>query len=211
MDLMPPAGSGISIDYDNGDPTIIIPAKASASRYLGGVFLLFWLGGWAFGFKSVASQLMSGQGNLFMLFWLGAWTAGGVVAALSAYRIFRPTVPESLQLKSGSVAYDAGIPPLELNTYGNRKNTREFWTSLMSKRTRVEFNRPELQTLRLREAETGNRLTIDLGARRIDLGSQASEVEREWLARLLAKYYRLTQVLPETAAGDNGLALRPSR
>jgi hypothetical protein len=114
-------------------------------------------------------------------------------------------------LRSGGIAYDAGVPPLEFNTYGNRKNARDFWASLLSKRTRAEFNRPELQTLRLREVEAGNRLTIDLGAQRLDLGSQASEVEREWLARLLAKYYRLPQVLPETAAGDNGLALRPSR
>jgi hypothetical protein len=54
--------------------------------------------------------------------------------------------------------------------------------------------------LRLRETEGGNRLTVDLGAQRIDLASQASEVEREWLARLLTKRYGLTQALPGTAA-----------
>jgi hypothetical protein len=105
-------------------------------------------------------------------------------------------------MKSGSVAYDAAIMPLELNTYGNRKNTREYWASLISKRTRADFDRQRLQTLRLRETDAGNRLTIDHGPRRIDLGAQASEVEREWLARLLAKRYGLTQVFPETAAGD---------
>jgi hypothetical protein len=36
MDLNPPEGSGISISYDEADPTIIIPAKGSASRYFGG-------------------------------------------------------------------------------------------------------------------------------------------------------------------------------
>jgi hypothetical protein len=97
MDLTAPAGSEISIDYDNGDPTITIPVKQNASRYFGGVFLLCWLGGWAFGFKSVASQLMSGKGNLFMVFWLGGWTVGGIFAALAAFRIFRPSVPEKLQ------------------------------------------------------------------------------------------------------------------
>jgi hypothetical protein len=201
MDLTAPAGSEISINYDNGEPTIVIPARGSASRYFGGVFLLFWLGGWAFGFKSVASQLMSGKGNLFMVFWLGAWTVGGIVAALVAYRIFRPSVPETLQLKNASVAYDAGIRPLEFNVYGRTTNTREYWASLISKRTRAEFSRPELQTLRLRETDAGNRLTIDLGSKRIDLGAQASEVEREWLARLLAKRYALTQVFPEATAG----------
>jgi hypothetical protein len=199
MDLNPPEGSKISVSYDGGDPTVVIPSKGSASRYFGGVFLLCWLGGWAFGFVSVLSQLMSGKGNLFMLFWLGAWTVGGILAAFSAYRIFRPSVPETLQLKYGSIAYDSGIPPLELNSFARARNSSAYWSSLFSKRTRAEFNRAELQTLRLRDTEVGNRLTIDLGSRRIDLASQASEVEREWLARLLAKRYGVTQALPGAA------------
>ena len=203
MDINPPEGSKISVSYDGGDPAVMIPSKASASRYFGGVFLLCWLGGWAFGFVSVLSQLMSGKGNLFMLFWLGAWTVGGILAAFSAYRILRPSVPETLQLKYGSIAYDSGIPPLEFNSFGRTRNPSAYWSSLFSKRTRAEFNRPELQTLRLRDTEVGNRLTIDLGSRRIDLASQASEVEREWLARLLAKRYGVAQVLPGAAVGES--------
>ncbi len=199
MDLVPPEGSRISINYDSGDPIVSIPVKRSVSRYFGGVFLLFWLGGWAFGFATVSSQLMSGKGNLFMVFWLGGWTIGGIVAAFSAYRIFRPAIPETLQLRYGNIAYDSGIPPLEFNAY-RRRNAREYWNSLLSRRTRADLNRAELQTLRLRETEGGNRLTVDLGAQRIDLASQASEVEREWLARLLAKRYGLTQAIPGTAA-----------
>jgi hypothetical protein len=53
MDLTPPEGSRISINYDSGDPIVSIPAKRSVSRYFGGVFLLFWLGGWAFGLPPV--------------------------------------------------------------------------------------------------------------------------------------------------------------
>jgi hypothetical protein len=196
MDLNPPEGSGISISYDEADPTVVIPAKASASRYFGGLFLLFWLGAWAFGFKSASSQLMSGNGNLFIVFWLGGWTVGGIIAALSVYRIFRPTVPETLQLKRGGVAFDSGIPPLEFNTYQRKTSTRDYWSSLLSRRIRADLDRPQLQTLRLRETESGNRLTIDVDARRIELASQAGEVEREWLARLLSKRYGLTQVLP---------------
>jgi hypothetical protein len=208
MDMTPPEGSEISINYDDGDPTIIIPARGSASRYFGGVFLLFWLGGWAFGFKSASSQLMSGKGNLFIVFWLGGWTVGGILAALTAYRTLRPTVPETLQLKRGSVAYDSGIPPLEFNTYQRRTSTRDYWNSLLSRRNRADLNRLQLQTLRLRETESGNRLTIDIDARRIELASQAGEVEREWLARLLSKRYGLTQALPGMAADDTEYAPR---
>jgi hypothetical protein len=203
MDLNPLAGSQISIDRNDLDPTIIIPATASSTRYFGGVFLLFWLGGWVMGETSAITQLMSGKGGAFILFWLGGWTIGGIFAALTAYQIFRPTVPETLQLKRGSIAYDSGIPAFELNNTKTRnKGVREYWNSLLSRRVRADLDRQQLQTLRLRETETGNRLTIDLGAQRLELASQASEVEREWLARLLARRYALPQVLPGRAVED---------
>jgi len=203
MDLNPPAGSQISIDRNDLDPTIIIPATASSTRYFGGVFLLFWLGGWVMGETSAITQLMSGKGGAFILFWLGGWTIGGIFAALTAYQIFRPTVPETLQLKRGSIAYDSGIPPFELNNTKTRnKGVREYWNSLLSRRVRADLDRQQLQTLRLRETETGNRLTIDLGAQRLELAPQAGEVEREWLARLLARRYALPQILPGRAVED---------
>jgi hypothetical protein len=192
MDLNPPAGSAISIERGEQGPIIVIPAKGSPARYLGGLFLLFWLGGWAFGFVSVLTKLLSGNGNAFEVFWLGGWTVGGVLAAYTAFRIFRPSVPETLLLKRSSIAYDAGIPPLELSSYQKRRN---YWGSVFAKRLRIELGREELISLRLRETEEGNRLTIDIGAKRVELASQASEVEREWLGRLLADRYALPQVM----------------
>jgi hypothetical protein len=199
MDLNPPAGSQISVSHDATGPTIVIPAKQSSSRYFGGLFLLFWLGGWAFGFKSVLTQLMEGKGNFFLVFWLGGWTIGGILAAIAVYRIFRPTVPETLQLKRNGIDYDAGIPPFEFNNY-KQSAKKEYWNSLLSRRTRASFDRQQLQTLRLREIETGNRLTIDLGAQRLELASQASEVEREWLARLLERRYAIASLSARPAA-----------
>ena len=73
MELDPPAGSQISIDRKDLDPTIVIPATASSTRYFGGVFLLFWLGGWVMGETSAITQLMSGKGGAFIIFWLGGW------------------------------------------------------------------------------------------------------------------------------------------
>jgi hypothetical protein len=82
MDLKPPAGSKISVSYEGGNPTIIIPSAASSSRYFAGAFLLFWLGGWAMGFNHAVTEILSGRGGAFLLFWLGAWTIGGVMAAI---------------------------------------------------------------------------------------------------------------------------------
>ena len=78
MELNPPAGSQISINRNDLDPTIIIPAAASSTRYFGGIFLLFWLGGWVMGETSAITQLMSGKGGAFIIFWLGGWTVGGI-------------------------------------------------------------------------------------------------------------------------------------
>jgi hypothetical protein len=198
MDLNPPAGSEISIRQDPAGPTVVIPAKGNPSRYFGGVFLVFWLGGWAFGFKSALTTLLSGNGNAFIVFWLGGWTVGGIVAAYSVFRIFRPGVPETFILKRSGVDYDSGIPPLELNSY-RKGSSWNSWSSIFSKQLRTELGRQQLQSLRLRETEAGNRLTIDLGAKRVEFASQASEVEREWLARLLANRYSLPQAVAGAA------------
>jgi hypothetical protein len=200
MDLTPPAGSKISITTEGTDPTIVIRAAASVSRYFTGLFLLFWLGMWTIGFRSAASQILSGTANAFIVFWLGGWTLGGIFAAYALYRSFRPPVPESLELKRNSVTYDSGIPPVQFGPSWRSKNPRDTWSSTFPKRVRVDLDRRQLQSLRLRETESGNRLTIDVDAARIDIAPTAGEVEREWLASLLAQRYSLPQVLGNAAA-----------
>jgi hypothetical protein len=205
MDLKPPAGSKISIVSEGTDPTIIIPAANSPMRYFTGLFLLFWLGGWALGFTSAASQILSGKANAFIIFWLGGWTLGGIFAAYSLYRAFRPLVPETLELKRNSVTYDSGVPPFQFHSSWSYKNPRDAWSAAFPKRVRVDLDRRRLQSLHLREIESGNRLTIDVDAQRLDIAPTASEVEREWLARLLASRYSLQQIL-----GSNNTASEDS-
>lgn len=195
MDLQPPAGSKISITTEGPDPTIVIPATSSATRYFMGLFLLFWLGMWTTGFRDAGSKVISGTANGFIIFWLCAWTVGGILAALTLYRVFRPSVPESLELKRNSVTYDSGIPPLQFAPSGRYRNPGEAWSAAFPKRVRVDLDRRLLQSLRLRDTESGNRLTVDVDAARLDIAPNASEVEREWLARLLAQRYSLSQAL----------------
>lgn len=196
MDVNPPAGSRISVVRDGADPVIVIPAPRGSSRYFLGLFLLFWLGLWTLGFNAAVSELWSGKGNAFLVFWLGGWTVGGLFAITTAYRSFRPPVPETIALKRSSVAYDCGVPPLQWDPWNiskNRKSPMQSWRSVFPKRIRVDLGQRQLQTLRLRETDTGNRLTIDIDSDRIDIASNASEVEREWLWRLIASRYSLPQ------------------
>jgi hypothetical protein len=203
MDWNPPAGSKISVATDGADPTVIIPNSGGTMRYFHGLFLLFWLGMWTIGFRDAGSQVISGKANGFIVLWLGAWTVGGILAACTLYRILRPSVPESLELRRSGVAYDSGIAPLEFDSWRTKnKKLKDTWTSLFPKRLRVELDRRQLQSLRLRETESGNRLTVDVDASRIDIAPAASEVEREWLARLLAQRYALPQILAAPAGAQ---------
>jgi hypothetical protein len=194
MDLNPPAGSNISIGEDGGDPTIIIPAAGGFSRYFVGLFMLFWLGMWQMGFRAAGSQVMAGNAPPFVIFWLAAWSLAGVAVVYTLYRVFRPSVPETLTLRRNSVGYDSGVAPPRFNSFQRNQNPISAWRSTFPKRIRAEVEKKQLQSLRLRETESGNRLTLDLDADRLDLASTASEVEREWLARLLARRYSLPQV-----------------
>jgi hypothetical protein len=105
------------------------------------------------------------------------------------FRIFRPSVPESFKLKRDRLVYDSGIPPFQM-TYRYGDPTAQ-WKSMFPKRTMVEIDKRQLETLRLRETDTGNRLTVDANATRLELGKSASEVEREWLYKALAERYAL--------------------
>jgi hypothetical protein len=143
--------------------------------------------------------MLSGRGGAFLVFWLGAWTIGGIFAAFGAYRAFRPAVPETLELKRRGVAYDSGVPPFQFKSNTYARTPKAAWNSAFPKRLRVELDRSQLQSLRLRETDSGNRLTVDVGAERVEIAPTASEVEREWLARLLARRYSLPQVLGEAS------------
>jgi hypothetical protein len=196
MNLTPPAGSTITVTTDSSDPVVTIPAGSGGiSRFFVAAFILFWLGGWTMGFASAGRQVLSGSSNPFLIFWLGGWTIGGGFAAVFLYRLLRPSVPETLRVGVGGVTYDSGIPPFRTNYYyGSRQyvSRKDAWASMFPKRTVAAVDRRQMQTLRLRDTDEGNRLTVDAGAQRLDLARNASEVEREWLYRALADKYGVT-------------------
>jgi hypothetical protein len=103
------------------------------------------------------------------------------------------------------VTYDSGIPPVEFGSSRRNKNLKDTWSSAFPRRVRVDLDRRQLQSLRLRETDSGNRLTIDADTARIDIAKTASELEREWLARLLARRYSLPLVLGNAAASDDNV------
>ena len=195
MDMNPPAGSKISVVEDAGDPVIVLPVAGGVGRYFIGLFMLFWLGMWQMGFRDTGSKVLAGNAPAFLIFWLAAWTLGGIAAAYTLFRVVRPSVPETLALGRNSIAYDSGVAPPQFNSYKRNQNPISAWRSMFPRRLRADLDRNELQTLRLRETEAGNRLTVDVEGQRIDIAQAATEIEREWLAKLLARRYALAQAL----------------
>jgi hypothetical protein len=188
-----PVGSRLRVTTDGADTVIVVPHEAGYYRYFIGLFVLAWLGGWVAGGGGALTRLLSRRtidgASAFLALWLVAWAVGSVMALYMVYRALRPSVPESLRLASHGVSYDSGVPPLRMN-YGDR-GRKDAWRSMFPRRTRVELDRRQLQSLRLRETGDGNRLTVDADARRVDLAQGASEIEREWLYQVLAKRYGL--------------------
>ena len=189
--ITPPPGSSISVATDGGVPVITIPQRSPGTgRFLLTAFLLFWLGGWSIGFYSAVTQVLSGKAGAFLILWLGGWTMGGAFVVLWLYRMFRPLVAQTLKLGINGVTYDPGVGPMmHESDAAKRKGAKN---SLFAKRTIVPISRQDLSSLRLRETESENRLTVDIASARVDLACAASEVEREWLYRVLSERYSLS-------------------
>ncbi len=164
-----------------GYPKLVLPSTASPLRFAIAAFLLFWLGGWLMGLCAVLRQLIWGHhnpGDLFLLFWLGAWTLGGGFASFFLYRLLRPPVPETLVLTRAGLEYDSGLPPFNPASFSRYRTRVDPWKTAFPRRKIFTFSPDELATLRLRENDDDNRLTIDHGNERIDLGVSLTEVER---------------------------------
>ncbi|WP_372796321.1 hypothetical protein [Pontiella sp.] len=188
MNPTPPQNSNISISSRGSSQIVSIPhGSAGVMRFFIGAFLLVWLGGWTMGFLSAGKEVLSGDAEAFLIFWLAGWCLGGAFAVFFLYRIFRPSVPEQLILNKPCLSLDTGIPPFKM-VFG-WVNQTEYWKSMFPKREKMEFTSAEMNSLKLRETDAGNRLTIDQGAHRIELAKSSTEIEREWLYDFLKDHY----------------------
>ena len=186
--MTPPSGSRISVAYEGADPVISIPVpRYGASRYFVGAFITLWLIGWGAGLRDAANQVLAGKGGLFIVVWLAGWTLGGGFACYVLFRILKSPVPETLKLKGETIVYDSGLPAFQAQF--NRMRQRDAFRNFFPKRTRLEIPGSDLKTLKLRDTEQNNRLTVDVGAARMDLGRDATEAEREWLYGVLSQRY----------------------
>ncbi len=188
MDQNPIQGSKIKVESSEGYELIVVPhGDPGITRFFIGVFLIIWLGSWFMRFTSAAGEVLSGKGSAFLILWLGCSTLTGVFAVCFFYRIFRSPIPEKLLLNKPNLTIDTGIPIFKMTFSMN--NHKDFWKTMFPKRKRFEFTYDEIKSLKLRETDSGNRLTIDRGSDRIEIASSAKKIEREWLFNYLESNY----------------------
>lgn len=192
--ITPPPESDINVVTDrSGFALITLPAQRRGfARFAVSLFLLCWLGGWGFGWVMAFRQIIHGTKGpeLFLIFWLTAWTLGGAWAMWCLYRFLRPIVPETLVLAKPDLVYDSGIQPPPI-FFGYWRGRTDYWKKMFEKRTRIQFSHQEMSTLKLRDTSNDNRLTLDHANERIDIGKGLTEIEREWLFRLLQAEYKV--------------------
>lgn len=192
MSTLPPEGSHWMMETVDGRQQILMPyPPAGIGRFFVALFLLFWLAGWFSGLTDALNKLMAGETTLFLAAWLGAWILGGVFACGVIFRILQKSVPQQLLVDPSLLTLDTGVPPFRLPS--GQQMPRDQFKLLFPKRRRVEFSPSDLRTMTLRQTETGNRLTIDKGAERIEVATGASEIEREWLFDVLRNAYGMQQ------------------
>ncbi len=194
--MRPPEGSRITIDHGDLGNVINIPFDPPITAYLLGTFGALWLVGWAAGAVSAIRSLNAGGPDLFLLFWLTFWIIAGLTQVVWVIRTFMPVRPESIRLGLDRIHHDRGNGPPAFNELRHLS----YLPRALDLNTRREIETRHLNTLRLRESAAGVRLTVDVRGHRVDLGERATEVEREWLYKLLTRHYRLRGHRSRTSA-----------
>lgn len=201
----PPAGSCFVIDFDDEQrPRLTWSSSHRAlARWLPAGFLLFWLCGWAAGeffacWALIAMVFGNGFGGGFewfavgfLLFWLTFWTIGGVTAILALAALIRGPRPERIILAPELLSYDAGTAFFHNPDENSKRSFRSYWNARPQ-----EFARAGLGTIRLERVGERQRLSIDVGAERIEIGPTLKEPEREWLAQVLRAWAGQSDATP---------------
>jgi len=188
--LSKPLNSSIEVLSEANKTVISWKNPRGSSRFAPAIFMLAWLGGWAVGeFFVIKTLLFGGLGGVsfFLLFWLIGWTVGGFFAMKSVYQLLRPTKPEALSLDAFTLNYQSGTEPPAENGWSNKRQNIEALES-PNRKSKYQIPKSQAGAVKLERVGERQRLTIDHGAERIEIGRFLSEPEREWLYEVIKQW-----------------------
>jgi hypothetical protein len=184
-------GSKIEVGIcETGSPMLTLPVATggTAERWGPAAFLIFWLCGWAVGEVFAATALFIKDtpmfARLFLLAWLGGWTVGGIMAMRQCHALIKGPQPDILVFNAESLEIRHGQLPFSFQTA--RNNPRRLWSSGAPKP--AVLPKGEIGKPRVEWADSRQRLTIDHGIERIEVGNVLTEPEREWLCTVIENW-----------------------
>ena len=186
----PLAGSRIEVADGHEGPELRWMNRSGSlvGRIGSSLFLMAWLGGWTVGGLVCFCILLTGKagpfGTVFLSCWLVAWFVGETHAIRSLVALLSRPKPERLRLDSMTFMHDPGTPG-SLNPFSNRSSKQEQSTAEPRLRHTDRSNVGKVCLDRVGERQ---RLTVDLGTERVEVGHDLDEPEREWLHEVLLKW-----------------------
>ncbi len=190
-----PAGSKIEITptAEGFQLSWKVPGGGCA-RYPIAAFLLFWLGCWTvgglFAIGKFVESLREGTGIAwFLLFWLGGWLFGEASALFFLYHLIRGGKPETLELGYDALTHAPGLSLAAGAFSGASEKRAPDLASLLWSRKEIVARRSEISDVVLERVGEHQRLTIDVGTDRIEIGRHLHEPEREWLASVVRAWW----------------------
>jgi hypothetical protein len=194
----PPVGSRFTLGEDaEGGPRLSWPSLGREHSSWGGVcFLTLWLCGWVLGevFASLVLLGMTldwgpmaggakGPPLLFLVGWLGAWTIGGFLAWRTWLTLVFGSRTESITFADGELIIRPGLTPEFVAGVG-----RGSLDGAAPRKPRVVGRGQVAAGLRLEPLGGRQRLSIDCGADRVEIGAGLNEEERVWLHQVLKEW-----------------------
>jgi hypothetical protein len=198
-----PAGSVI-------DVTLSWPAPSDrrVRRHFEAAFLAFWLCGWAVSWVQMASLFANGGPHpphprvpplldfWLLVVWLGLWTLGGRFALWGLWNYFRPARPESVRLEAEALRHDPGG---RWPVWGHRAVIKP-----------AQVARSDIRGFVLDRVEGRQRLWLDRGTDRLEIGAGLREPEREWLFAVLQRWHTPNPALHRTRPASAILGVQRS-
>lgn len=177
--LEPPGGSRISVSSTQYGTRLQWenPSRPLVIRIFTGFFLIGWLGFWTIGGFMAIRNLFDGK--LSLVFWLLGWLVGECAATYALYLTLRPTRPETLVFDNLELRWGPGYDG-DIQKAMNRLS-RGF--RLNSKATTIR--KQEIDGIVLERLLDRQRLSIEVGVDRIEIGRFLTEREQEWLHGIL--------------------------
>lgn len=180
-----PAGCIIEEQADSEGMTLRWPMPAAGFLHyaFAGLYALFFCV-WTFAMVMAARSIFLqpfGVFSCFTIMVLGVLTYAGACIACGVWIMLRPDRPESVRLELAWLRHDPGRSKVHALQQLLRYR---MLPALQS----VAIRRSDIRGLVLERVEERQRLSIDCGSERIEIGATLREPEREWLHAILQRW-----------------------